>query len=422
MSERKTNTGGREATLSVIPGKFALSVGTPRLPEPVGFTWTKLTDVARIESGHTPSRAEDEYWNGPIPWIGIREATGNHGKTIYETSQSITELGLNNSSTRLLPAETVCLSRTASVGYVVKMGVPMATSQDFVNWVCGPEMSPTYLMYILMAEQDSVRRFSHGTTHQTMYYPEAKALNVLIPPRPEQDGIVEVLGALDSKIAANTKLAAGSTQLALALASTFEPSIPLGEIAVHKRKSVSPHGLGVPRVAHYSLPAYDASELPDISEPGDIKSSKFLIERPSVLISKLNPRFPRVWNIADVPAIPAVASTEFLVLESPFTTTTVLWTLLLQEAFGFELESKVAGTSGSHQRVRPADLLATHVADPRLMGSELTDKITSLGKITLKARLENATLAATRDTLLPQLMSGKLRVRDAEKVLENAGV
>lgn len=78
---------------------------------------------------------------------------------------------------------TVCLSRTASVGYVIQMGVEMCTSQDFVNWVCGPDLNPAYLRYILMFEQESIRRFAHGTTHQTMYYPEAKALHAMMPSR-----------------------------------------------------------------------------------------------------------------------------------------------------------------------------------------------------------------------------------------------
>ncbi|MGN7200054.1 restriction endonuclease subunit S [Arthrobacter sp. SAFR-044] len=251
---------------------------------------------------------------------------------------------------------------------------------------------------------------------------DIRSLKLTVPDIPEQRSIAEVLGALDNKIAGNTKLAAAANELAVALVSTFEPSVPLGEIAIHKRKSVSPNTLEVPKVAHYSLPAYDAGQLPEVASPFDIKSSKFLIERPSVLISKLNPRFPRVWNVAEVPEVPALSSTEFLVLESSITTTTVLWALLRQEAFGFELESKVAGTSGSHQRVRPADLLATHIADPRLMGNELTDKVTSLGKSGLHFRLQNETLTATRDALLPHLMSGKLRVKDAEKVLENAVV
>lgn len=220
---RETLTGGREATEGVIPGRFAISVGKPPTDAPAGFAWTPLSRVARLESGHTPSRKHPEYWDGGVPWIGIRDATANHGLIIRDTNQHVSDLGLEHSSARLLPAGTVCLSRTASVGYVVMMGRPMATSQDFVNWVCGPGLLPRYLLYVLVGEQDSIRRFAHGTTHQTVYYPEAKALHVSLPSVMEQRGIVEVLGALDDKIEVNRRvanLADASWQARLAEAST----------------------------------------------------------------------------------------------------------------------------------------------------------------------------------------------------------
>jgi len=202
---RVSRTKGREATQGVIPGRFALSVGMPELPAPAGWKWTALSDVGQLESGHTPSRKRPEYWNDGIPWIGIKDAVDNHGRAITDTYQHVSQLGLENSSARLLPARTVCLSRTASVGYVVVMGRSMATSQDFVNWVCGPALEPDYLKYVLLAEHDSLLRFASGTTHQTIYYPEAKAFHALLPPVEDQRRILEILGTLDDKIDLNRR-------------------------------------------------------------------------------------------------------------------------------------------------------------------------------------------------------------------------
>jgi type I restriction enzyme S subunit len=201
-----TTTGGREATEGLIEGDVALAVGMPSLPTPAGWKWRKLTDVARLESGHTPSRQRPEYWDGDIPWIGIRDATANHGRTLWDTDQHVTQEGIDNSSARVLPANTVCLSRTASVGYVVVMGREMATSQDFVNWVCDEsELDYRYLKYVLLAENQSYSRFSHGTTHQTIYFPEVKAFHVCMPSLDEQRAIVDVLQALDDKIEQNRR-------------------------------------------------------------------------------------------------------------------------------------------------------------------------------------------------------------------------
>ena len=182
VSHAQTRTGGRSATTGTIVGDIALSVGMPDLAAPEGWHWTKLTDVARLETGHTPSRKHPEYWGGGIPWIGIKDATGNHGKTIYDTIQHTNELGIANSSARILPENTICLSRTASVGHVVVMGRPMATSQDFVNWVCSENLDSRFLKYVLLGERNAFLRFASGTTHQTIYFPEVKAFHVCLPP------------------------------------------------------------------------------------------------------------------------------------------------------------------------------------------------------------------------------------------------
>lgn len=164
-----------------------------------------MSDIARLESGHTPSRKHPEYWAGDIPWIGIRDATGNHGRTLTDTAQHTNELGIANSSARLLPTNTVCLSRTASVGYVVVMGRPMATSQDFVNWVCSERIDFRFLKYVLLSEHETFLSFASGTTHQTIYFPEVKAFHVCLPPLDVQHRIVTILSAYDELIENNTR-------------------------------------------------------------------------------------------------------------------------------------------------------------------------------------------------------------------------
>lgn len=205
MTTRVTRTGGRPAIEGVIRGRFALSVGNPGEPVAPGWEWTPLASVARLESGHTPSRKRDEYWGGDIPWIGIRDATANHGRVLMDTAQHTNDLGIANSSARVLPANTVCLSRTASVGYVVVMGRPMATSQDFVNWVCSDELDHRFLKYVLLAEHNTFLSFASGTTHQTIYFPEVKAFHVCMPPAETQRRIAGVLQTLDDLIENNRR-------------------------------------------------------------------------------------------------------------------------------------------------------------------------------------------------------------------------
>jgi type I restriction enzyme S subunit len=163
-----------------------------------------------MESGHTPSREHPEYWAGEIPWVGIADARDGHGRTVAETYQHTNNLGLANSAARLLPAGTVCLSRTASVGYVLRMGKPMATSQDFANWSCTSAVNPDWLKFLFVAETKAIYRFGKGSTHTTVYYPELLAFHVALPPIEEQAEVVrrvEILFALADRLEARVATA-----------------------------------------------------------------------------------------------------------------------------------------------------------------------------------------------------------------------
>ncbi|MBG0813320.1 restriction endonuclease subunit S [Planomonospora sp. ID82291] len=247
-------------------------------------------------------------------------------------------------------------------------------------------------------------------------------LKVPNPDLAEQKAISAVLGALDDKIAVNERIATTAEDLVLVTASgkRWSSRVRLDEICTLRKEQVSPVEMVDAQVDHYSLPAFDAGKCPERVPPESIKSNKFLIDSPSVLLSKLNPDIPRVWNVEPYSGVPALASTEFLVLApSEDLTPHELWAVTAQQDFLDTLTSKVTGTSKSHQRVRPAEVLASEVVDPRKFG-DVRLRIQNLARTAAMARAESQTLATLRDTLLPQLMSGRLRVRDAEKIVEDA--
>ena len=162
---------------------------------PEHWTVIPIRLVAKLESGHTPSRSHPEYWEDcTVPWFTladvwqIREAKAEY---IYETKEKVSEVGLANSSARLLPRDTVILSRTASVGFSAIMGVAMATTQDFANWICGPRLQPEFLLYALKSMQGEFRRLMMGSTHNTIYMPDIQSLRFVLPPRNEQAAIVK---------------------------------------------------------------------------------------------------------------------------------------------------------------------------------------------------------------------------------------
>lgn len=165
---------------------------------------SKTKFVARLRSGHTPSRQQPEYWEDcAIPWFGLADVWQiREGRRDYvtETAEKISELGLRNSAARLLPKGTVLLSRTASVGFSAIMGVDMATTQDFVNWVCSRRLRPEYLLYVFRSMQQEFRRLMMGSTHQTIYMPDVGRFATALPPLEEQDRIVAFIRSETKKI------------------------------------------------------------------------------------------------------------------------------------------------------------------------------------------------------------------------------
>ena len=199
----------RRAFEMIVP----LTVERSHETEPTDWSWVRLTDVARLESGHTPSRDRPDWWGGDIPWIALPDIRALDGAVAFETGETTNLEGIAHSSARVLPAGTVVMSRTASVGFVTRMGRPMATSQDFVNWVCGPNLDPEFLMHLLIRSRPYVRELASGAIHKTVYMPTVKAFKVCVPSIQEQRRIVSELrsqlAAIDAASAAlNAQIAA----------------------------------------------------------------------------------------------------------------------------------------------------------------------------------------------------------------------
>jgi type I restriction enzyme S subunit len=426
-SERRTTvTKGRPATTAVISGRYALSVGEPELPAPEGWQWTALGEVARLETGHTPSRKKPEFWGGDVPWIGIGDAADNHGRVIYDTTEHTNERGIAHSSARLLPTHTVCLSRTASVGYIVVMGRPMATSQDFVNWVCSERIDWRFLKYVLLAEQDSLLRFASGTTHQTIYFPEVKAFHVCLPPVVEQRRIADAMEALDDKIDSNRRLAGLLEDSAATLfRARFVDFVGVEELASSELGPI-PKGWSVGGVYEigdvtYGRPfkselfnATDGVPLIRIRDLATNQPSVVTTEerddarliRPGDIVVGMDGEFrayawagPDAWLNQRVCAFdPRDGVSRVFLLES------------IKKPLQF-FEATKGGTTVIHLGKRDIDTFRVVLPPASAMRRFAAEADPLLG-LAVALRTESRTLAFARDTLLPKLVSGQIRVRD----------
>lgn len=164
---------------------------------PASWDEVKLTLVARLGTGHTPSRGRPDLWvDCNIPWITtgeVAQVRDDRQEVLTRTRERISELGLANSAAELRPPGTVVLSRTASAGYSAIMGTAMATSQDFVTWTCGPRLVPRFLLFCLRAmRSDLLGRLAMGSTHKTIYFPDIESIRTPLPTIREQQRMLDL--------------------------------------------------------------------------------------------------------------------------------------------------------------------------------------------------------------------------------------
>ncbi len=190
-----------KAPMKILPARWVLGRVAENITHiPRNWELVTLTTVARLESGHTPSRERPEYWAGNILWLSLADTDALDRLEIYGSSESVTPKGIEKSSARILPKGTVVLSRTATVGKATRMAKPMATSQDFANWVCGPRILPAYLVQVFRHMSREWQRLQEGSTHQTIYMPVFKKLQILLPTIEEQEKIANVGEAFDRRL------------------------------------------------------------------------------------------------------------------------------------------------------------------------------------------------------------------------------
>ncbi|MDN5687220.1 MAG: restriction endonuclease subunit S [Brachybacterium sp.] len=188
------------------------------VPEvPAAWRIVPLTTIAKLESGHTPSRSRPEWWEDAyIPWISLNDVSAlSDREYIAETVNLISDAGIANSSARLLPVGTVVLSRDATIGRSAIMEVPMATSQHFANWVCGPALNPRYLWLLFTsAMQQYFDSLTDGSTIKTIGMGDLRAFKIPLPSPDEQEHIVSRANHATSRI--DTLIAKAGELIALA--------------------------------------------------------------------------------------------------------------------------------------------------------------------------------------------------------------
>ncbi|KVV16421.1 restriction endonuclease subunit S [Flavobacterium sp. TAB 87] len=160
----------------------------------------KLGEVCEIaKSGGTPTSTKKEYYNGDIPFLSISDMT-LQGKYLNFTSNHISELGLENSSSWLVPINSIIYSMYASVGFVAINRIPLATSQAVLNLILKKKLNLEFMYYTLVDFQKNIAQFITTGTQGNLNANSVKGFLIQIPSLTEQTKIANFLSAIDEKI------------------------------------------------------------------------------------------------------------------------------------------------------------------------------------------------------------------------------
>ena len=158
---------------------------------PSSWQWLAIGEIATIVGGGTPSTSNtDNFDGGEIPWITPADLSRYKEKYIARGTRNITEKGLNSSSARLLPANTVLFSSRAPIGYVAIASQPVATNQGFKSFILPEGIDPSFVYYYLTSAKETIEGLGGGTTFKELSGAAAATIPLPIAPLPEQRRIV----------------------------------------------------------------------------------------------------------------------------------------------------------------------------------------------------------------------------------------
>lgn len=153
-----------------------------RLTFPEGFKVQSVSEFCiETKSGSTPSRTNNEYWeNGTIPWVKSGEI---HNNITLQTEEHITPLGLNESSTKLLPEDTVLMAMYGvTAGEVGYLAIKATTNQAICGMICRSKDEAAYLYFSLIQSQDSISRLSNGGAQDNLSKNFIDNIKMVVPP------------------------------------------------------------------------------------------------------------------------------------------------------------------------------------------------------------------------------------------------
>ncbi len=399
------------------------------------FRRMKLSEIGQIVAGGTPKTKIEEYWNGDVPWITPKDLSSHAGMYISRGERNISQVGLDNSSAKLLPKGTVLFTSRAPIGYVAIARNEVTTNQGFKSIIVDDENDNIFIYYLLKNNIDIIENHANGSTFKEISGSVMKSLEFGIPSLREQKAIAHILSTLDDKIEVNNQINKTLENMAQAIFKQWfvdfefpnengEPYKSSGGEMVESELGTIPKGWEV--VQFRDIFRFVKGKKPKTIAECEFKDSeKYLtidvLNRNSVLFCSkekvIEANSEDVLMVMDGASSGAVYFGQKGVVASTLAKLELIsqkvsnqFLFYAIKYFENDIKTHTTGSAIPHTDKEYTYRLMIALPNDISLQTKIDDLLCDISDTFIAREQENAVLKATRDTLLPKLMSGEIRV------------
>lgn len=379
----------------------------------------KLGDIGTIVGGATPSTKDSSNYDGNIAWITPKDLSNLNCRYISHGERMISQKGFDDCSCRMLPKNSILFSSRAPIGYVAIAQNALCTNQGFKSIIPNNEIVDSlFLYYLLVYYKPVIENMGSGTTFKEVSGSVMKALTVNIPNIDEQKRIAAILSSLDDKIELNRRINGNLEQQAQALFNHYFIERPdlLGKYKIGNLTGIANYlnGLAMqkfrPQIEEKGIPVLKIKELGQgyTDASSDICSeniaNEYKVHDGDVIFSWSGTLMVKIW----CGGLCGLNQHLFKVTSGIYPKWFYyFWTKHHLNKFVRIAQDK-AVTMG---HIKRGDLETSKILIPPMdILTKLNTIISPLFNQIIKKKCENKNLAMIRDTLLPRLMSGELKI------------
>ena len=361
----------------------------------------KLHEIGRIVGGATPPTKDSANYDGEISWITPKDLSNFTGRYIQKGERSITQKGFESSSCQILPKGSILFSSRAPIGYIAIAANELCTNQGFKSIIPDNNLvNNLFLYYLLKYNKEEIEGLGSGTTFKEVSAKVMQNFDIKIPSIQTQKKIADILSSLDDKIEVNKRINDNLEQQAQALFNEMFPHITEGEnmignLIMPKRGK----GLLSKNAIKGDIPVVAGGIEPATYHNQANTTAPVL----TIAASGANAGYINLWHIP-------VWASDSSYIDDSITPNVYFWYIMLKKRQKEIFDAQVGSAQPHIYPKHIAELPMNVVFVEKI--AEYNEIVTPIFEKKGQLFLESKRLTSLRDTLLPKLMSGELKIND----------